>query len=210
MVGKPRAAQFALVALGAALVTPVPVIALHIASPEINPVTRGMSSYVNGRYGVLMIATFLLFTLSLFALAVASHRSASTTRQQLGGMLLATAGLCTLTAGIFPTDNTTDGSFNTVPGAIHAGAAYLLSPLMVSAILCLSGSSQETDDRRRVQRMTRALGILSTAAFVGLLVVNTIAHWPVGGIAQRIFMGLVCGWLALMSVGLVLSQPGPG
>ncbi len=200
-------ALLALVAVSGILLSAGLTLALHILQPEFDPITRAMSDYVHSPHGWLMIVAFVVLGLSLISLAGAFRYVASSTLQEIGVILLAAAGVCLVIAGIFPIDNTPDGSFNTVPGAIHAVAGHLLSPLVVAAMLLLSGPLNQPGDSSELQGVALALAILNTIAFVMLLFVNLIVHLPFGGLGQRVFMGLVCCWLVLSAIRLFVAKP---
>ncbi len=201
-------AQLALVALGGVLLAFILVAVLHLLSPEFSPIKRAMSDYAHSRYGWLMRIAFAGLGTSLFMLAEAFRRIALSTPQFSGGILLAVAGTATLIAGLFPIDNTPDGRFNTTKGAVHAAAGFLLSPMLVGAMLCLSAPWNRTGDTSLLQVLALGFAAMNTAAFVTLLVANSI-RLPIGGLGQRIFMSLVCVWLLLTSLRLLLIASAP-
>lgn len=195
--------QLALVALGGVLLSALMVAALHVLCPELNPFVRAMSDYVHSRYGALMTVAFAGLGSSLFALAEATRQIASSALQYSGGILLAFAGAAILLAGIFPIDDTPDGRFNTARGAVHAVAGYVLSPLLVGAMLCLSAPWNRIGDDLRLQAVILGSAAVNALAFVALWTANH-NRLPIGGIGQRLFMALVCGWLLLTSIRLLM------
>ncbi len=194
-----QVALCALAAIAGVLISVLLVAAVHYLNPEFDPVTRAMSDYVYGRQGWLMGATLVLFGLSVMALAGAFRHVVSSAFEQTGVILLALAGLCVVTAGIFPTDATVDGGFETVSGGIHAVAGHVLSPLVVIAMLFLSHEPIAAGDHRILQSSAWMLAIVNALAFLALLFVNLVVRWPIGGFGQRVFMALVSGWLILAS-----------
>jgi hypothetical membrane protein len=193
-------AQLAFVSATALVSAALLVVALHKLSPELDPVTRALSDYSNGRYGILMLAAFGGFACSLFVLAYAFSYMVSSDPQRIGVFLLAAAGVCVLMAGIFPADNTPDGSFNSLVGLIHAVVGHLLSPLAVLAMLLLSAPWGQVGANDALPRLAFGLAVLNLFAFAALVLVNTVVYIPVGGLGQRIFLFLIACWLFLASL----------
>ena len=196
---------FSSIAFISILVSAVLVIALHVLVPEYNPMTRAMSNYSNSRYGWMMVAAFLGFALSQFALVTAFRQIALSKWQRFGVWLLAASGVCVLIAGIFPTDNTPDDTCVTTIGEIHAVAGHLLSPFMVGAMLGLSGKIDATDSHREMQRAAFMIAVITAIMFIALVSVNSLGL-QIGGIGQRIFIALVCAWLTLTSLRFTLPR----
>ena len=190
------------IALSGVLVSGVAVLALHVLSPEFDPFTRAMSDYVHGRYGALLVAALWAMAVGLGALSEACRCIVTLPRERVGVWLLAGAGTCVLIASLFPIDDTPDGHFTTAIGAVHAVSSFVMSPLLVGAILCLLGSFGPSD-HRRLESIDTAFGVLAVAAFVILLAINLLFHLPIGGLGQRVFMGLVSAWLTVASLRLM-------
>jgi hypothetical protein len=180
---------------------------LHIASPEFNPITRAMSDYVNGRFGFVLTAALLSMGASLLVLGRALRAVVNSGRGRFSAASLAVAGSCVLIAGVFPIDNTPDGRFTTAIGAVHAAAGFTFSPAIVLAMLSLPGAHAEQADREQPNRLARLLAVLSALAFVALLLVNLILPLTIGGVGQRVLMGLVSAWLVTVSTDLIRAMP---
>ncbi len=195
--------QLALVSLGGVLLACLLVAALHVLSPEFDPITRAMSDYVHSRCGLLMTAAFAGLASGLIALAAAVWPPTSSSYPSAGAVLLAAAGAATLVAGLFPIDNTPDGRYTTTRGAVHAVSGFMLSPLLVIGMLCLSGPWNWTGDNSLLQSTTQGLAGLNASTFAALVIVNAI-RWSIGGLGQRVFMGVTCLWLLLTSIRLLM------
>ncbi len=195
-------AQLAWIGLVGVLVAFVLVAVLHIVSRELDPITHAMSEYVHSRYGILMTLVFVAMGSSLFALAVAFHQIAVSTQETVGSILLGAAGTAILLAGVFPTDNLALQE-KTRRGAVHNLAGFLLSPLLVGAMLALATPWNHLGDNLTLQMLAQGSAAVDTVVMLVLMVVNSITL-RFGGFGQRAFMGLVCGSLLLTSIRLLM------
>src|SRR4051794_4629126 len=157
--------------------------------PDLNPLAHYVSEYVNGRYGMLMTATFYGLTLAWAALALGLYRTiVPAGRSWLGLGALALCSASTLGAGIFPTDSS--GILLTTTGALHWLLATLFFACICPGMLALAITWRR--DHAWAPR-ARATFVLAGAALTGMIF---LAAGPpeLSGLAQRWSLGCLLLW----------------
>jgi len=152
--------------------------------------------YAVGASGFLMTTIMLAFAVSVLMLSFGLERIAGLS---YGGIaVLRIAGASLLIAAIFPSDVTDNGLPETPIGLIHTMASYLFSPCFVAAALLLSW---RFDALHKPDRPRFVLALASWLTLVVLLMVN-LFQLAIGGIVQRIFVGLTWLWLLITTLCL--------
>jgi hypothetical protein len=164
-------------------------IAFVFLRPDLNPLAHYVSEYVNGRYGVLMTATFYGLGLAWAALALGLYRTiVPAGRSWLGLGALALCSASTLGAGIFPTDPGRAAPTST--GTLHRILATLFFACICPGMLALAAAWRR--DPAWASRI-RATFVLAGAALTGMIF---LAAGPLqlGGLAQRWSLACVLVW----------------
>jgi hypothetical protein len=141
--------------------------ALHLIKPELDPSWRVISEYVIGRYGWIMVLTFLSLAVSCVGLFVAIRPQIQTIGGKIGLAFLLVAATGLIIAAIFTTDPIT-ASHNelTTHGNIHGLGAALGTGFPIAAALIgwsLSRNRAWTSARR-------SLLLSAGLAWIGFLV----------------------------------------
>jgi hypothetical membrane protein len=187
---------FALATLGGAL------------TPDYNPLTDTISAIALGPVGWLQTLNFYLFGGSVIAFGLAlGRRFAGDKRVAASGLLLALSGLSLITAGAFPAI-LTDGE--PTPSALIHGLAFFGTCLPVPGAYALLAVrlAQESGWRRF---STYSAALPSTVFFLFALfgVLGSDPRAPllfVGGLLQRLLLGVAFSWITLL--GIRLWRPG--
>ncbi|RPI80481.1 MAG: DUF998 domain-containing protein [Chloroflexi bacterium] len=175
--------------------------ALHILSPDIDPMVSGISFYALGRFGILLDLALVLVGFSGIALALALW--SSTTISRLGLVLLIAWGLLSILAGLFPLD--APGSAPTLSGRIHNLAG--LNFLLIAPALLLIEKGETAAEPNRPRNITTWLAWLLAAAAVLLFVFNgPLSALQVGGAFQRFYWLILVLWLGFTAWSVWLRE----
>jgi hypothetical membrane protein len=175
------------------------IIALHVVSPDFDPIERPTSEYATGPFGYLMTLAFVCLSVSTWALVIGLHRTLSEpARSRLGIAFLGVFGIGLLVAAIFPID--LDGAPTTLAGTIHSinGPLTFLS-LIVGTNLASRGFRHDVR-WRPIHRFASGLALLMIPLFVagGM----AAARETGAGIAQRILLVVVTAWFVVTALRL--------
>ncbi len=194
-------ALFALGALGCFLSASAAVVAVHVLSREVNPISDGISAYGLGRTAPGYRFQAIVSGLGGMALAVALA-GRGTASLAIAGVGL--YGACRIAIVGYPTDPR--GSAITPTGRIHA-------LLAAAAFLALAFAAP-------VATMTVEVGALPAgstglvAALAGLVTITSLGSFAVAaaprtaayyGLAQRAYYVASFGWAIAMSLGLLID-----
>lgn len=175
---------------------------LHFLRPDYDPISRVASNYAVGPYGWLMTIAFFAFAWSLFALALGFYLSQVPTRRYLtASVLLGIAGLGLVGSGIFPTDVTTDDSPSTPVGFIHIFSGVISFICIVAAALLLSRRFKQDKWWQPFYAPAFSLALASLAGFAAFFVIKAM-QLPIGGLGERVFLGLVLLWIFVTAIGM--------
>ena len=185
----------------------------QLLPPHYSPISQAESDLAVGPYGYVMAINFV--NRGLLSLAFASAFSQTVgwegggvRRYRTGAFLMGVWGVGALLLAVFPTDvPSTPVSWH---GLIHLVVATLAFIAGGIGTLVLSIRLRETDLSRRVKRFALATSGL-TVLF--LLLTLTSLQTGVGGLIERIFIGLVLLWIFVISTELSRLIPlrgGPG
>ena len=186
----------AAVALGTALFDIAVLAVLHVAQPDVSPVTEPTSSYANGTLGVLsQIATFAVGA-GAVALAVALRPYAPHGRARFAWVLLMMFALAKLLQAFFVIDPSGEA---TVAGAVHNLAgnfAFFLLP--IAAVRLGAEVTFETD--RPAPKIVA--WVLAVATILTLLSVPA----DLFGVAQRAYLLVADVWVAMTALALLGAE----
>jgi hypothetical membrane protein len=179
-------ARMSLVGVGYAIATWTAFVFLR---PDLNPLAHYVSEYVNGRYGVLMTATFYGLSLAWAALALDLYRMILPTGRSWFGLgALALCSASSLGAGIFPTDPS--GVAPTATGALHWLLATLFFVCICPGMLALAAAWRHDGAWRSRTRVTFVLAGTALAGLIFLMV----GPPELSGLAQRWILASVLAW----------------
>jgi uncharacterized protein DUF998 len=161
--------------------------ALHFLEPEYDPRYRFMSEYAWSAHGWLMTTTFFVLALALLTVALALRNLyllSRSARVGFGVLVVGAAGICVA------------GVFREFP--LHDVGSAVGLPSVVMATLLLSWSFRRAPGWRPLFLITLliALGMFTT-------LFSMVIDVGMPGLQQRIFLGLVLLWLAIVAHGLV-------
>jgi hypothetical protein len=195
----------------AALVGPLgfvgAVAGLHLAQPELRPLTEAVSYYVHGAHGGWLTAGLLSLGLGSLALAPALRATSSAPLLTVARWGVSVWGLCVVAGGLFPADPAGRWSEPpSFPGLVHGGAA-LLGFLALPVAAIAFGRGVRADPRwHTAARLLGFLGILCPIA----LVVFMASLWPtlgadrppiLLGLSERLLLAVYVAWLLASAYG---------
>lgn len=172
---------------------------IHLSNHEYDIISQPMSYYAVGTSSYLMATVILTFAASMMLLGFALEQSIPGLSRK-GIALLKVAGASLAIAAIFPSDVTDNWLPETSTGFVHTIASYLFSPCLVIATLLLS---RQFNAPHFCHIPTFVLALASWLSLIVLTLVN-LFNLQIGGIGQRIFVGLT--WLWLMVTELRLQK----
>jgi hypothetical protein len=175
------------------------IIALHVLSPDFDPIDRPTSEYARGDFGYLMTLAFVSLSVSTSALVVGLHRNLSEPARSLLGLgFLGIWGLGLLVAATFPID--LDGAPETRAGTIHAinGPLTFLSLILGSNLV--SRGFRHDARWRPTYRLASGLALVMIPLFIagGL----AAARETGAGIAQRLLVLTLATWFFVIALRL--------
>jgi len=185
----------------------------QLLPPHYSPISNAESDLAVGPYGYIMAINFvnrgILSIVFLYAFvrtakgAGQSVRSNGSSGLKTGAYLLGLWAVGSILLAAFPTDvPPTPISWH---GAIHGVLALIVFVGGVLGALMLSRRFGEIETLKRMKGKASALAYFSTVSLVVTLVSLTT---PVGGLTERIFLGSVLLWIAIVS-GYLAKSKGP-
>jgi hypothetical protein len=166
-------------------------VALHFLRPDYNPISRFVSEYAVGPYGLLMTSAFASLSLGSLALVIGLYQGvARSGRSRLGLVLLAIWGVGVLIAGIFPAD--LQSAPETTTGRLHERASGLAFLSLILATLLLSWRFKQDAHWSSFHRPAVILSLMILVALIGLFLLNSTRF---AGLSQRIFIIALLVWL---------------
>jgi hypothetical protein len=168
------------------------VVVEHLADSSLDPATHEISEYVHGPLGALMVAGFIIWGLSVAAAALAVSDCRRGTPVAVA-LLLAATGL--LVTAAFATQTSAGrlppGVSLSATGRLHdIGSGLATLALVLAVVLSL---------RLRVSRVLERTSVLVLAVALTGDVVLLLIGASVGGVRQRLLLGVACVWqLTLM------------
>jgi hypothetical protein len=175
-----------LVAIAALLCSIAFVGTLHIARPDLAPVSHRLSEYANGSFGWMMTAAFVTLGFGMVALGLLLRTSADARAlSRLIPIAAVLAGVGMIFSGLFRT------GVSPMSEAIHSRASGIATVLAVAIALAYSlPRSRRAALRRDIVGAGLALAAATLAAVSPLL---HDTHWT--GLSQRTLWLVVMAWL---------------
>jgi hypothetical protein len=176
------------------------IVLLHFLKPELDPITRNLSEYANGRYGFLMTLFFLFMSVGYVGMAFHSY-STLTQRplRALCSFLFLVCAISSLMLGIFPMN--LEHTPSTASSMIHhqAGPIFLIAAVVAITVFTI---------RIRFERPYKPhfipLVIYGAITFcIGIVVIFFIHKPEYTGLLQRL-VGLSM-WMWLMNASFRLT-----
>lgn len=188
--------RLALLGLGGPLAFMAVALLLPIVS-EYSLLGDTISELALGRYGAVQTIAFFVAALGSLALTVGLRRALPRTRGARAGIgLLALWTVCLVLDGLFPTDPLIPSVEQTPTGLIHLGAALVAFVSLLLAIFVLSFTFRRGAGWQQFAPWSFALGVMALVAFF------LPSEGGRAGLYQRIFVGIVMLWLALVALRL--------
>jgi hypothetical protein len=176
--------------------------ALHLLSPEFDPIQRPTSEYAVGPFGYLMTSAFVAISVSTWALIIGLSRDlAEPARSRLGLALLGVFGIGVLVAASFPSD--LEDAPQTLAGTIHSINGPLTFLSLVIGTNLVSRKLRYDERWRPTHRVASGLAIFMIPMF--LAGGAAVARETGAGIAQRILVLTFATWLFVMASRLRLN-----
>jgi hypothetical protein len=172
---------------------------LHVLRTDNDPGYRFLSEYVNGPYGELMRSTFFALGVGTLALASGLWQTVSSKLRFLPGLLLLViwAGAVFI-AGIYTAD--LQGSPPTESGRMHAQAAMIGFPCLTLGLPLISILLRWEERWRSVWLVCVALSVAMLICFFAF---GPLAGMRLGGLGQRVFLGLLLAWMFILGWKMV-------
>jgi hypothetical membrane protein len=174
--------------------------ALAFLRPEFSVLHNAESDYgSSGPWAWLMDLNFLLrCALSLAAVGAVSVTAAKTRRLQAALGLLIVWALASGLLAFFPDDPL--GTPVHTSGAVHLTVAFVAFPAVLVGTIV---GSRELRAQPRRRRVAIPMAVLSWGALVPLLLLGRVGFHPhsLGGLYEKIFLGMELLWLALVAMG---------
>jgi len=173
--------------------------ALHLLSPDFNPIERPTSEYAVGPFGYLMTAAFIALSVSTWALVFGLRRDlAAPARSRLGLGFLGVWGIGLLVAATFPID--LDGAPQTLAGTIHSINGPLTFLCLIVGTNLVSRRFKQDPRWRPIHRFASVLALIMIPEFIagGL----AAARETGAGVAQRILAVTFATWFVLTALQL--------
>jgi hypothetical protein len=164
----PTQLLFAKIAIIAGAVYVFLLLMLHLLEPEFDPNWRFISEYALGKFGFLMNACFLLYSVAAICIILLTSPHIKTVVGYIGLVILAISALGIAMAGVFNTDPIgTEMSRISTTGTIHyTGASLDFSPLAFLLLAFSLGRNKAWRPVRAKLLITSSISILLTIAFM--------------------------------------------
>ena len=187
----PSSAVLGNLALGGTTFFLIVIVAMHILSPDIDPVHRPTSEYATGPFGYLMASAFLALSLATWVLVAGLNEDLRPRgAERIGLFFLAWFAIALLIAAAFPLDP--EGAPRSLAGTIHRINGPIAFLSLTLGTNFTSRLFRRHDAWRPVFRIASALALLMIPEyFAGGF---TAAQGTSAGIAQRILIVTFASW----------------
>jgi len=176
----------------------------QLLPPHYSPISQAESDLAVGPYGYIMAINFLNRGALSFLFLWGLSRSASPRPgQRLGYSLVGLWAAGSMILAAFPTDV---GGSPTIHGEIHLVVALLAFVGGAIGELVLSTALRSHPKLWKTAKFTTALSVLALILLAALFFGPAIAPkaaGEVGGLVERIFIGLVLTWMLVSSLTLL-------
>lgn len=187
------------------------ILAMHLLQPELDPLHVPMSAYVLGAYGFLMTTTFFVLCAGVLATGLGLVQTLPrTTLTRVAFVLTVIAAAGFLIAGTFSTD--WPPPMRSRSSQLHGLGGLLAFPAVTIAAVLFSLTFRSATYWRRASVVALALATGIVAAFasfyvlIGVKISEGVEDRAPDflGLAQRLFLALLFGWMIL--VGRYLTR----
>ncbi|HJT56066.1 MAG TPA: DUF998 domain-containing protein [Ktedonobacteraceae bacterium] len=195
-------AKLALVTIvGIALYIIIDVIA-QLLPPHYNPITQAESDLAVGPYGYLMTINFVIRGVLSLALLIGFMKNTSASeRSQAGLVLLGIWAVGAFLLALFPTDIPGSGHA-TLHGRIHLLVAFIAFVSVAIGELLLSLRFSMDERWRSMRTPALTIASLTLIALVLPFAGPFIGLGSIGGVLERLFLGLALLWILLVALRL--------
>ncbi len=175
---------------------------VQLLPPHYSPIRQAESDLGVGPYGWLMSVNFMVRgALTLAAATAIAGAFPAASRPRFGLALLWVFGVGSALLAFFPTDILDDPRLVPHPVATPHGEIHLLLALIAFiaapfGALLISFRVERAGPLAAVRGAAVTLALLASVA---LLAMPTLGRYHVGGLAERVFLACVLGWLALLA-----------
>lgn len=156
-----------------------------------------MSAYVAGRYGWVQTVAFVVLAVGSAATCVGLDPAGRPQAWRVAQVLVGVWSVGVLIAAAFPFDVQGSG---TVAGQVHGLASMVSFVAVLAAMFCFTSAIGQFEGYGSLQRLSV---VLTGSAAVAFLVAGATQHSVVFGVAQRVFLAAVTGWLLAIGRWLV-------
>ncbi|MBI5880029.1 MAG: DUF998 domain-containing protein [Chloroflexi bacterium] len=172
---------------------------LHVLRPDIDPLARTISQYLNGDYSLIARAAILVaaLTLALFAHRLPRVLAVSGATRWSQALLIVTAIGFGITA-LIPPDVPTIELPLSPGGWAHRASAIVAFTAMTVATGVLTPIIPRDPRWPPIGGLLRALALFALAALVFAALVWA-AHWPLFGLAERLLALAVMLWMLVVA-----------
>ena len=161
-----------------------------------------ISELAIGRYGFVQTLAFVALGIGALALAAGLRGSTKGSRGSLlGSVLVGLFGIGVLIDAVFPIDP--GGRMTTVAGTVHLMAALAAFVCIIVAMFVLSRTFKQSAGWRSLWSVSLVLAFAALAAFF----LPSGGEWA--GLFQRVFVGIVISWMAIVALRLRSTVPRP-
>lgn len=173
------------------------VVLLHLLKPDLNPLTRHISEYANGRFGFIMILAFLFFAFGLLGISFQSYRIIAGQKMRiLIPFLFLLSAFSSVILGLFPLN-----SLNTPitsSALIHLQTAPILISSMFLGLICITYKLKKEPTFHPNYKLSVAFGIAAGASAILLVFFAQNPNYQ--GLVQRLFALIIWLWLSFISL----------
>ena len=196
-----RRSFLAALSLAATAAFVLALLALHAASIGDEP--THMSQFANSRFGLLWALAIYTFIVGGAMLVWALKPVLSDCPSKKAGLLmLGLAGLAAILLAVFPADATHP---LTLTGEIHDRAAVTAFALTGGSMVVLAPAFRSSPSLGPFAGVSFTLGVFVTLSWATYLAL-TLGGLAMRGPAQRILVGFIVAWFALLALRLLRRQ----
>jgi hypothetical protein len=167
------------------------VVVLHFVESEFSPISRFVSEYALGDYGYLMNIAFFLLGVGTGSLALGLRRDVWSGHSEASA-LLGIAAAMVIIAGMFNSDPSTQEVPISTTGLVHEVAVLIGMIAVLGAAVVLAIRLGHDSSSQSSARVALVWAVVLAASMIVHLVTR---ETELAGMLQRIYVGVVLGWL---------------
>lgn len=203
---KPRARIWSWVATLGCVIFIAGVLLMHFLRPDLNPITRFASDYLNGAYGWVMVTAFMGIAFAHLGIAAAFYTAYQPpTRSKVAVILMGVSALTAILSGLFPNvasekDVDLMTQWETISAMVHVFAGLIG---FLTATIAANIFSNRLRRAKLLHGRYRALPWLAILIPVLFLIMFFLPEsLGITGLVQRIFLAVILSWLMLSAAGI--------